>query len=107
MSIAFAVVAVCGGIVIEHKYRVPHVQHVPIEPHVAVAQVDGNGKITLWASSQSPFAQRNLIAKALHVSQADVQVIAPYVGGGFGPRPASQHGGADGGHGDAVPRAVR
>ncbi len=42
------------------------------------------GKVTLWGSSQSPFAQRNLIAKALGISQSDVQVIAPYVGGGFG-----------------------
>jgi len=73
----------CAAIV-ERKYRIPHVQHVPIEPHVAVAKVDEKGKITLWGSSQSPFAQRNLIAKALHVSQADVQVIAPFVGGGFG-----------------------
>ncbi len=73
----------CAAIV-ERKYRIPHVQHVPIEPHVAVAKVDEKGKITLWGSSQSPFAQRNLIAKALHVSQSDVQVIAPYVGGGFG-----------------------
>ena len=52
----------------EHTYRVPQVQHVPLETHAAVAQVDGNGKITLWASSQSPFAQRNLIAKALGIS---------------------------------------
>lgn len=73
----------CAAIV-ERKYRVPHIQHVPIEPHVAVAKWDDEGNITLWASSQSPFAQRNLIAKALHVSQGKIEVIAPYVGGGFG-----------------------
>jgi carbon-monoxide dehydrogenase large subunit len=73
----------CAAIV-ERTYRIPHVQHVPIEPHVAVAQVDEQGKITLWGSSQSPFAQRYLIAKALGVSQSDVRVIAPFVGGGFG-----------------------
>ena len=71
-------------VVIERSYRIPHVQHVPIEPHVATAKVDENGKVTLWGSSQSPFAQRNLIAKALNLSQSDVQVVAPYVGGGFG-----------------------
>jgi carbon-monoxide dehydrogenase large subunit len=70
--------------IVERKYRVPHVQHVPIEPHVAVAKVDETGKVTLWGSSQSPFAQRNLIAKALDISQSDIRVIAPYVGGGFG-----------------------
>ena len=73
----------CAAIV-ERRYPIPHVQHVPIEPHVAVAKVDDKGKITLWGSSQSPFAQRNLIAKAMGVSQSDVQVIAPYIGGGFG-----------------------
>ncbi len=70
--------------VVEHKYRIPHIQHVPIEPHVAVAKVDDTGEITLWGSSQSPFAQRNLISQAMGVSQSKMRVIAPYVGGGFG-----------------------
>ena len=70
--------------VIERRYRIPHIQHVPIEPHVAVAQVDASGDVTLWGSSQSPFAQRNLIAKAMGISQSKMRVIAPYVGGGFG-----------------------
>ncbi|KAF0111835.1 MAG: oxidoreductase molybdopterin binding subunit [Chloroflexi bacterium] len=70
--------------IVEKTYKIPHIQHVPIETHVAIAQMDEKGKVTLWASSQSPFAQRNLIAKALHISQSDMRVIAPLVGGGFG-----------------------
>jgi CO/xanthine dehydrogenase Mo-binding subunit len=70
--------------VVEHRYRIPHIQHVPLEPHVAIAQVDEAGKVTLWGSSQSPFAQRNLIAQTLDISQGDMRVISPYVGGGFG-----------------------
>jgi carbon-monoxide dehydrogenase large subunit len=73
----------CAAIV-ERKYRIPHIQHVPIEPHVAIAKADEGGKLTLWGSSQSPFAQRNLIAQSLGFSQSDIRVIAPYVGGGFG-----------------------
>lgn len=73
----------CAAIV-ERKYRIPHIQHVPIEPHTAVAKVDETGDITLWASSQSPFAQRNLIAQAMGISQSRLRVIAPFVGGGFG-----------------------
>ncbi len=70
--------------IVQHTVRVPHVQHVPIETHIAIAQMDEKGNITLWASSQSPFAQRNLLAKSLHKSESQIRVIAPFVGGGFG-----------------------
>ncbi len=70
--------------VMEREYYIPHIQHVPIETHVAIAQVSHAGKITLWSSSQSPFAQRDLIAKTLGVSTSDIRVISNYVGGGFG-----------------------
>jgi CO/xanthine dehydrogenase Mo-binding subunit len=70
--------------VIERKYRIPHIQHVPIEPHVAIAKVEESGEITLWDSSQSPFAQRDLIAETLGITQSNMRVIAPLVGGGFG-----------------------
>ena len=43
-----------------------------------------SGEVTLWDSSQSPFAQRDLIAETLGISQSAMRVIAPLVGGGFG-----------------------
>ncbi len=70
--------------VVERKYKIPHIQHVPIEPHVAIAKVDEAGGITLWGSSQSPFAQRNLISQSMGIPQSKMRVIAPFVGGGFG-----------------------
>ncbi len=70
--------------VVEGTYRVPHIQHVPIEPHVAVARWDASGEVTLWSSTQSPFAQRDLIAQTLGISQGDMRVIGNYIGGGFG-----------------------
>jgi len=73
----------CAAIV-ENEYYIPHIQHVPLETHVAVAKVDLSGKITLWTSSQSPFAQRDLIAKTWGMSPSDIRVISPFVGGGFG-----------------------
>ncbi len=73
----------CAAIV-EHTFKVPHVQHVPIEPHIAIAKVDDEDNITLWASSQSPFAQRNLIAQTLQIPEGKIRVIAPLIGGGFG-----------------------
>ena len=62
----------------------PHVQHVPIEPHVAVAQYEADGKLTVWASCQSPFAVRQALAASFDLPLNKVRVISPYVGGGFG-----------------------
>jgi CO/xanthine dehydrogenase Mo-binding subunit len=72
------------AVIVEHRYQIPHVQHVPIETHIVIARAEDTGKVTLWSTSQSPFAQRNLIAKAMEMSHKDIEVIAPYVGGGFG-----------------------
>jgi carbon-monoxide dehydrogenase large subunit len=73
----------CDAIV-EEWYHVPQIQHVPIEPHIAVAQWEPSGQVTLWSSTQSPFAQRDLIAQSLGISQGDMRVIGHYIGGGFG-----------------------
>lgn len=70
--------------VAEHTFYVPHVQHVPIEPHVAVAQYEADGKLTVWASCQSPFAVRQALATSFDIPLNKVRVISPYVGGGFG-----------------------
>ena len=73
----------CAAIV-EGTFRLPQIQHVPIEPHVAVALWDRSGQVTLWTSSQSPFAQRDLIAQSLGIPHGNLRVVSPYVGGGFG-----------------------
>jgi len=73
----------CAAIV-EETFRLPQIQHVPIEPHVAVALWEPSGQVTLWTSSQSPFAQRDLIAQSLNIPHGNLRVISPYVGGGFG-----------------------
>lgn len=73
-----------ADVVVENVYTLPHIQHSQIEPHSAVAHVDRAGKVTLWASSQSPNAVRKLIATAFELPINKIRVITPYVGGGFG-----------------------
>jgi len=70
--------------VVEGTFRLPQIQHVPIEPHVAVALWEPSGEVTLWTCSQSPFAQRDLIAQSLGIPHGNLRVVSPYVGGGFG-----------------------
>ncbi len=73
----------CAAIV-EQTFRLPQIQHVPIETHVAIARWDLSGEVTLWSPSQSPFAQRDLVSQSLNISHGNMRVISPYVGGGFG-----------------------
>ncbi|MFL6798110.1 MAG: xanthine dehydrogenase family protein molybdopterin-binding subunit [Xanthobacteraceae bacterium] len=44
------------------------------------------GQITLWSSTQTPHAAMRLIAELLGRDEGTVRVIAPEVGGGFGPK---------------------
>ena len=57
--------------------------HAPMEPHSAVAHVEGN-KVRVWPSSQTPFSVKTDVADALGIPAENVHVISPFVGGGFG-----------------------
>ena len=76
--------------VIEGKYLTAYGAHAPIETHTALARIEG-GKATVWISTQSPFRNREQIAQAIGFPPADVRVVTPFVGGGFGGKnPAQQ-----------------
>jgi isoquinoline 1-oxidoreductase len=69
--------------VFDNTYLNSYVAHAPMEPHTAVAKIEGK-KTTIWASTQSPFGGKDEAAKALGCPPEDVRVITPFVGGGFG-----------------------
>ena len=50
----------------------------------------GDGRVTVWASTQTPFPLQTQVARALKLPTEKVRVITPYVGGGFGGKSASQ-----------------
>lgn len=77
--------------VIEHTYYDSYFAHAPMEPHAAVAAVDG-GKLTVWAGTQTPFPLKNQLVQALRLAPEQVRVVTPYVGGGFGGKSASRQG---------------
>ena len=67
----------------EHTYYNDYVAHAPMEPHTSVAHIE-DGKVTIWASTQSPFGTQRDVARELGVDEKSVHVITPFVGGGFG-----------------------
>jgi len=70
--------------VFENEFYVPPIQHSAIENHCAIAQVDPEGKITVWAGCQSPYAVRRTLATAFNIPLNKIRVISPAIGGGFG-----------------------
>ncbi|PTY02855.1 hypothetical protein DB347_23215 [Opitutaceae bacterium EW11] len=70
------------------NYLNGYVAHAPIETHTALASFE-NGKMTVWASTQSPFGAQREISQTLGLPLEKVRVITPFVGGGFGGKAAN------------------
>jgi isoquinoline 1-oxidoreductase len=75
----------------ESEFHDPYIAHMAIETHTALAHLDG-GKMTVWASTQSPFGLREGIMRELNMAADKVRVITPFVGGGFGGKGEFQQG---------------
>jgi isoquinoline 1-oxidoreductase len=75
--------------VLEQTYLNSYVSHAPIETHSALAKIEGN-KLTLWASTQTPFALKEAAASLLGLPAQNVRVITPYIGGAFGGKSNNQ-----------------
>ena len=79
-----AVLADCA-VTLDQEYSTMHQEHAYIETEgaLAVPWPGGNG-VTVYASCQSPFVNRNNLCSVLGLPQEDVRVIQPPVGGAFG-----------------------
>ena len=73
--------------VFEATYQKGYVAHAALETHAAVAELK-QGRVTVWASTQTPFPTRDRIARTLGLDPKSVRVIVPFLGGGFGGKSA-------------------
>jgi CO/xanthine dehydrogenase Mo-binding subunit len=73
-----------ADLIVENSFYQPQVLHMPLETHVAIAKWSTGDRIKVWTSAQSPFAVRDLLSAATGVPRSQIEVIVPYVGGGFG-----------------------
>jgi carbon-monoxide dehydrogenase large subunit len=59
----------------------------PMETRGVVADWDHKAeKLTVWDTTQAPVFIRNGLAAMLRLSERQVRVVAPFIGGGFGPK---------------------
>ena len=79
--------AVKAALVLKRRFHYEHGISSPIETRGVVAQWDARARhMTIWDTTQAPVFVRNGLAAILGLGERQVRVIAPFVGGGFGPK---------------------
>ena len=71
-------------VVVEGDYFFHGTTHAPIEPHCAIGNVDADGLLTVWSSTQVPHYLQRELARVLELDVARIRVVQPAVGGAFG-----------------------
>jgi CO/xanthine dehydrogenase Mo-binding subunit/aerobic-type carbon monoxide dehydrogenase small subunit (CoxS/CutS family) len=67
----------------EQRYTVDYIAHAPLEPRAALAVWQGD-RLTVWTGSQRPFGVRGELAAAFGLPEAQIRVIVPDTGAGYG-----------------------
>jgi xanthine dehydrogenase molybdenum-binding subunit len=73
-----------ADVIIEDTVMSQWIEHAYLEPEGALAYIDPEGTVVVYASNQAPNRDRMQIARSLNIPEHRVRVITPYVGGAFG-----------------------
>jgi CO/xanthine dehydrogenase Mo-binding subunit len=73
-----------AAVVVERSFKTEAVHQGYIEPHACLVSVSGDGKATIWSSSQGQFMVRAMCAYLTGIPQSDIRAIPAEIGGGFG-----------------------
>ena len=71
----------------EDEFRTSYVEHAYIEPEAGYAEVVSEGgreRVRIFACTQTPYMDRDEVARVLKLPPGDVHIIPSAVGGGFG-----------------------
>ncbi|PKB73622.1 MAG: hypothetical protein BZY75_00850 [SAR202 cluster bacterium Io17-Chloro-G7] len=70
--------------IFEETYRSQAINQGFLEPMACAAEVEANGRMTIYASTQGPYQVRSQLASVLDIPLSSVKVVAMEMGGGFG-----------------------
>ena len=73
-----------AAVKIKQTYTMPDRHHNQMEPHVAMAVWDDDGKLTLYNSTQMVVGTMKLASQVLGVPEEKINVVCEFLGGGFG-----------------------
>lgn len=72
-----------AAVKIDQTYTTPDQSHAMMEPHATTAAWTGD-RLTLWTANQMIAWGARDVAKTLGIARDKVQLVSPYIGGGFG-----------------------
>lgn len=76
-----------ADLVVKRRFLYDRGASAAIENRAVLAHWDSQAEeLTIWDTTQAPIPIRNGMAVRLGLSQSQVRVVAPFVGGGFGPK---------------------
>ena len=75
-----------ADVVVRQRIVSQRLAGVPMEPNAFLAIPESDGTLTAYVSSQNPHGVRDVLAGMLGLEPDQVRMIAPWVGGGFGPK---------------------
>ena len=75
-----------ADVVVRRTYDIPRLMGVALEPRASLAEPQGDGRLVVHTSTQVPHRIRDSIAMVLGIDPDKLRVVAPDVGGGFGPK---------------------
>ncbi|MCC6306333.1 MAG: molybdopterin-dependent oxidoreductase [Rhodobacteraceae bacterium] len=70
--------------VVETWVTTPKTHHCAVEPHVAIALPEADGRIRVLSPNQSVHATQVVVARALGLPARDIHVVKTPIGGSFG-----------------------
>ncbi|HLY26803.1 MAG TPA: molybdopterin cofactor-binding domain-containing protein, partial [Aggregatilineales bacterium] len=73
-----------ADLIFEGEYRVHQVQQSSIEPHIVITYWDEDERLVVRTSTQVPFHVRRMLAPLIGLPVAQIRVVKPRIGGGFG-----------------------
>lgn len=73
-----------AGLIIENVYRSPRQMHTFLETEGGMAEIDGDGNITVWAGGQHPYRDQLQVARALGYNPKKIRIVNNPLGGAFG-----------------------
>jgi CO/xanthine dehydrogenase Mo-binding subunit len=71
-------------LIFEANYQTQPQAHVSLEPCGAIAEMDANGRVSLWSANQSVFRVQANVAESLGLPMSRLRCLTPKIGAGFG-----------------------